>query len=224
MKKKIVVASVAFFLAAFSVALAEQGTTRNFGQKRAEWKLQRQQKIDELKIKKEEFKNLRQQFTAERCAKIQERIGTKTTNFDNGKVKHMSVYTNMKNRISKFIARFKKAGYDVAKIEADLKTLEDKITKFSDDYAAYVAKLKETKSFACGHSEGDFKGILLESKTLLKTVHQDAADIRTFVHNTIKADIMALRGQKKNHDQDNEDDNLSTGTTENQSTGTTNNQ
>lgn len=152
--------------------------------------------LAEIKEEKERLRSeFKEKFTAEKCARVQERIQNKLSLFADAKGKHTSVYVNLVNRINKFIARADEQKLDTTAIKSHLVILQEKIDKFKEDYAAYAAKLGETKNYTCGHSEGEFKGVLLESKTLLKQVHADAADIRTYVRETILADIKALKSQ-----------------------------
>lgn len=173
--------------------------------KKNEWKLRRAEFLSNLKAEKDRLRlEFKEKFTAERCARVQERIQNRLSLFADAKEKHTSVYINLVNRINKFIARADALKLDTATIKSHLATLQEKIDKFKEDYAAYAAKLKETKNYTCGHSEGEFKGVLLESKTLLKQVHADAADIRTYVRETILADIRVLKAQMP--DAEDEDD------------------
>lgn len=196
-------------LASFGVAFAQEatiiqdGATRVRTQNSEALRTQRQQLLDqrkqaraEIQKKKEEFKAMREKLTEQKCAMIQQRMETRTSRFDNNKERHMSVYKNLKDRIGKFIARAEEKGYDTTKPKADLKVLDEKINKFAKDYAAHVAKLKETKTLACGHSEGEFRSTLLDARELLKVAHQDAADIRNYYQTVIRPDIRALRDQK----------------------------
>jgi len=161
-----------------------------------QWRSQRQDLLAGLKQEKADLINkFKEKFTAERCARVQKRIQNRLSLFADAKEKHTSVYTNLVNRINKFIARADEQKLDTTVIKSHLAELQDKIEKFKNDYAAYAAKLGETKNYTCGHSEGEFKGVLLESKTLLKQVHTDAADIRTYVRETILVDLKALKAQ-----------------------------
>lgn len=163
---------------------------------KAQWKEQRVALLDKLKSEKERLKNeFKEKFTEERCARVQARIQNRNGFFAGAKEKHTSVYINLVNRINKFIARADEQELDTETINGHLAELETKIEGFKEDYAAYAAKLGETKNYTCGHSEGEFKGILLETKELLKTVHADAAEIRIYVRETILADLRALKSQ-----------------------------
>lgn len=154
-----------------------------------------QQRIAEKQKLREQFK---EKFTEERCARIQERVQNRTARFDGGKEKHMAVYKNLKNRLIKFVEKLSAQGYDTSKLKEDLKVLDEKIAQFAKDYAAHTAKLNESKTLTCGHSEGEFRGTLVDARSLLKTVHQDAQDIRTYVRTVIHKDLQDIREQKKN--------------------------
>ncbi|MDO8529104.1 MAG: hypothetical protein Q7S18_00345 [bacterium] len=172
-----------------------QTTLTSLQQEKQQWKTQRQETLDNVKQQKEELKAMKEKFTAEKCAKIQEKVQNRTSEFNSEKEKHLSVYANLVNRINKFVARFADKKLDTSTIKSHLAELQTKIDKFKEDYAAYIAKLGESKNLTCGHSEGEFKGTLLEAKTLLQTVHSDAADIRTYVRTVILADIKNLKAQ-----------------------------
>ncbi len=163
---------------------------------RAQWKMSRQESLAKLKQVKDDFTGkFKEKFTEEKCAKIQEKVQEKTNNFDNISTKYTQVYANLVGRINKFIARFDEMKLDTIVIKNHAVELQTKIDKFSDDYIAYTIKLKETKTITCGHSEGEFRESLAEAKEFLKIVHDDSADIRTYVHETIFVDIKDLKAQ-----------------------------
>jgi len=156
----------------------------------------RKEKQAEVENKKAEMQEKREESLEEKCLRIQEKVQERSGNLEDAKEKHMAVYENMTERISKFIEKLSTDGYDVAKIEADLVVLQEKIQSFSDDFAAQSSKLAETKDLACGHSDGEFKGKLIEARLAVKMSHTDAMEIRKYVQNTLRVDIQALRSQK----------------------------
>ena len=156
-------------------------------------------KQDELKQKETnriEMQAKQEEMQAQKCARIQERVSERTGKVNDVKEKHMSVYKNMVNRISKFIERLSGQGYDVSKIEADLVVLNEKIQKFSTDYSAQTMKLGETKQFACDRSDDEFKSKLTEVRKMSELVRADAMEIRKYMQETVRVDIQALRKQK----------------------------
>jgi hypothetical protein len=162
-----------------------------------EQKTQRKNDLTAARETKQEERTQKKEAGAEqRCAMIQERIQNRIGNFDDKKDMHMAVYANMVDRISKFIEKLSGEGYDTAKIKADLETLQEKIAKFSTDKDARLAALNETKSFACGHSDGEFKAKLAEARKALQLVRADAMDIRKYMLTIVRPDIQALNKQR----------------------------
>jgi len=132
-----------------------------------------------------------------RCPIIESKIQVKVTTFDNTKIKHLTVYNNLKNRLTKIADRLTARGVDLTALKSDLAVLDTKIAKFNADYADYIAKLKSSQDYVCGKSEGQFKTQLKDTKTALQQVHKDAADIRAYYVSTIRIEIMKLRDSIK---------------------------
>lgn len=176
-----------------------------FKTKMDEWKAERQQALEKWKQEKDKLRNeFKEKFTSERCVRIQKRVEERTSHFDEREGKHKKVYANLVNRINKFITRFETAGLDTTNLKSYPAVLQEKIDKFSDDYANYIAKLKESKNFTCGHSEGEFKGTLVDARAELKIVREDASDIRTYVRTTILPEIKALKDKMPKDEEKND--------------------
>jgi hypothetical protein len=230
MKKTITIVLVLGFLAVAGLASAKAKAQNDNGQlkqkvekereiMRLQWeknketfKATREKIKSEVQMRLEEKKKLRaewkEKFTEERCARITARVQNRTSHYDQKETAHAKVYTNLVNRLNKFLTRFKTAGLDTAKLEGFLAELKTKIDKFKSDYAAYIAKLKESKSLTCGYAEGEFRAIMVDAKALLKTVHTDAAEIRTYVRTVIFPELKVLKSQmpKVTDDTDENDD------------------
>jgi hypothetical protein len=132
----------------------------------------------------------------QRCDVLESRIELRLTRYNNNKERHLNIYNKMKETMNKFIERLREKGYNVSQLETDLATWQTKIDQFKTDYATYIQKLEATKNYACGESEGKFVQALAESRTALRTVHQDILDIRLYYQQTIRKDLQALRNQK----------------------------
>jgi hypothetical protein len=128
-----------------------------------------------------------------RCPVVESKIQVKSTNFDNSKVKHLEAYAKVKDRLVVIVDKLAAKGVDVTSLRATLVIYDQKIQKFSDDYAIYIGKLKESQVYVCGKSEGQFRTKLKEAKTALAQVHKDAVDIRTYYAQTIKPEINKIR-------------------------------
>lgn len=130
-----------------------------------------------------------------RCAILESKIQIKVSNFDNSKVKHLEIYAKVKEKVNVLADRLAAQGVDVTALKSYLTVYDQKIQKFSDDYAAYVTKLKESQEFVCGKSEGQFRAKWKEAKTALVQVHKDAVDIRTYYAQTLKPELNRIKNQ-----------------------------
>jgi len=225
MKKGIFLGFLIAFAAVSGVAFAERAvtTTGTAEEEKAEWKnkqknvaqvkLQSQERIEnrnewmekwdarkaEIRAnaqkEKEAFRLKKENLAEEKCLRVQARIENKSGNMEQVREAHMKVYENMVSRIQKFIDRFKEAGLDTAKVEADLTTLKSKIEEFKTAFANYSAKFGQSKVAACGSSEGELRGQLVDARAELKITHEIAADIREYMRTVILADLKGLQSQ-----------------------------
>lgn len=225
MRKKILIASSLFFLLfSFKSVFAEENNEtsnntnrfqirkesreqtwkmsenedrkKNLWRIREEQRIKRQQLLGNIVQEKQRLRTeFKEKFSEEKCARIQERVQNRLSLFTNAEGKHTKVYANLVNRINKFIARADEAKLDTSVVKSHLSELENKIAKFKENYAAYAAKFADKKNYNCQRSKGEFKGALLESKTLLKQVHADAAEIRIYVRTVILPELLALKKQ-----------------------------
>jgi predicted nuclease with TOPRIM domain len=130
-----------------------------------------------------------------RCTNVEQKVAERIANIEKNRDKHYEKYTTLKERLGTKLDNWKAAGYDVSKIEEDLSTLEDKVSKYKTDYDAYLTKLNTVQDDICGHTENDHINTMKEAKNALKIVRQDVVDIKTFYWTTIRKDILALKNQ-----------------------------
>lgn len=218
MRKKIAVGLSIASLAVASIAFAQvdeqgantgstaatgTGTQATAQTQGADWRekmlenqQQRQQIRDNNQAIRDNLQQQKQDLVNQKCQMIQQRIQERVSNFNSNNGTRAAVYTNMVNRIQKFIATLSGDGYDTSKVQSDLTTLNQKIQQFQTDKQAQMAQLSSLQGLACGHSNGEFMTGLTQDRTLLATVHKDALDIRQFMLTTVRPDILALRQKK----------------------------
>lgn len=147
---------------------------------------------------KANISSIRAENQAQKCDKVTARINNQIEKFNANKDKHIQNYQNTKDKVTDMVTRVKnEKGADTTKLEADLKTLDSKIQTFASDYATFIKTLESTKTLACGNSDGEFKNALALSRTQLATSKQDAAAVRSFIKDTIRPDVQAIRDQIK---------------------------
>jgi len=134
----------------------------------------------------------------QRCAFLTDKIATKIRAYDASKARHASAYNNLKDRLIKIVNQLDARGLDTGDLKVDLITLDQKITKFAEDYRSYINNLAETKSYACGHSQGEFASQLKDTRASMLIIKQDIVAIKSFYSTTIKPDLIALKAQIRN--------------------------
>lgn len=146
----------------------------------------------DLKIKPDFFKPL----WSTRCKATETAVDNKIDKFDKNKEKDYDKYVNLKARLSEKIIRWEEAGYDVDRLNEDLKTLGGKIKTFSSDYTVFIDNLRNIKGGVCDLSESDYKDIIKSTKSDLMEVRKEAMDIRSYYWGTVRPDILDLKNQK----------------------------
>jgi len=131
-----------------------------------------------------------------RCTQITNRIEQRITIHESRKDNILARYQRTVDRLKLANDRLKALGYDTSKLEADYQVYNEKILKIGQDYEVVIAKLEESKGYACAASQGQFASIVRAAQNQLNTVRQDITNAKQYYWNTVKPDIQALRGQK----------------------------
>jgi len=145
---------------------------------------------------KEEFQALKEKLEAKKCANVEKQVQNRLQRFDNQQLIHLASYQKTRTLISGKLDRLEENGYKVDALRDDLKNYDILVEKFKTDYTAYKGALVQVKTMACGDTEGEIKTQLSNARGLLKTVHEDAVQIRTFWAKTMKDHFLALKDQK----------------------------
>jgi hypothetical protein len=160
---------------------------------RADFKGKMQDGREKLAEKRLEFQNNKEMMTQDRCKNIEERIATRVGRYENNGQMFENVYGNMQARLARLLERLNTAGADTKKLTTDLATLKTKIEKLKADQTTFMAALKDSQTFVCGKSEGEFKGKLDEARKVPELLKQDRQDIKNFFETTIRTDLQTIR-------------------------------
>ena len=179
MKRALLTVAIALLLAPLPVS-AQRQTERS-----ARPDIQRTAQPDKRQEK--------ERLTEEKCQRIGQRLDERLTKLTEREGKHVERYQRQQQRVKTIVDKLAAEGFDVTQLRTDEQALVAKITQLKADFDAYLGKLRESKNFTCGHSEGEFKARLQEARALHARVKADAKDIREYFKNTIRADIRALR-------------------------------
>lgn len=145
----------------------------------------------------ENVQERRQEFLDTRCQNVTSRIDNRIERYNENKVRHIDNYNKIKDKLSETGNNLEDKGYDVTELRNDLQTLDSKIKEFAQSYTTFVNTLNDSKSFACGESEGAFKDKVEESRAQLKDSRDLAKEIRDYIQDVIRPDLVDLREQIK---------------------------
>jgi cytochrome c556 len=198
-KSKNMLFFLSFFLAVpFLVgAVSEDAQTKHdqMQEEREAKKADRDAKKAEREEVKEEKKEAKEERKQERCDEVEARVKDKIAKYEAGQIKRLNVFKSVQARLNNLVKKVEAKGYDATELKADLEILEQKRETFQNEFEKHVSELKDTQSYACGESEGEFKNQLRNSRTQLKVAREAHTEMRNFFKNEIKGDVAALKSQ-----------------------------
>jgi bisphosphoglycerate-dependent phosphoglycerate mutase len=172
---------------------AEKAGTTEAQKRLAERQAEALKKAQEKAV--EQQKKLGEQLkkSIERCAEVEKKMAEKSGESNRLKVKHAVSLNASKVKLDKLIVRLEAKGYDVTKLKADAVAYDLMIKQYISDYTNFLSSMRDTKAFACGKSEGEYKAILETSKAQLESLKSQVKAIRGYWENTVKPDIKAIK-------------------------------
>ncbi|HSX46953.1 MAG TPA: hypothetical protein VLF87_03130 [Patescibacteria group bacterium] len=105
------------------------------------------------------------------------------------------VYKNMVDRLTDLSGKLKAKNVDTTALDADIATLQGKITTFNTDLATYKQAVTDLSAMDCKSDPDGFKASLDAARSALTKVSQDALAIRSYVNDTIKPLLKTIRDQ-----------------------------
>ncbi len=150
---------------------------------------------NETESEKDERKT-REARLAAGCEKIETKIAAVLTRHETAKQKHLDNQDRLYTRATELSKKLAAAGYNTAKLDADLATFKGKADLVKSTFAAYSASLTATEAYTCGESEGAFKEQLSASKTEYKAFRDALKDAREYWKAVVKVDIKALKDSR----------------------------
>ncbi len=158
-----------------------------------------------------------QGFTSATCQNIVTRIQNRVSNYQTNENARVKVFEDIQDRLTKIENKYSADGLDTVQLKIDLATLNTKINKFTTDYGTFISALQSIQPNQCATASttnststtsanttsagageapgGNFRALMNKSITILPTLRQDVADIRSFFISTIIPDIQKLQTQ-----------------------------
>lgn len=134
---------------------------------------------------------------AEVCTKITARVDERIAHFNKAHEKTSPRYDSVIDRLMSVSYKLKSKGVDTTALDAAIATLTTKAAKIDTDKDAFIAKLTESKSYACGSAEGKYKEIITEAQVLQKKVVADIKDTKDYFNSTVKPILEGVAASTK---------------------------
>ncbi len=131
-----------------------------------------------------------------RCAVSETRVTNIVGKYDVAYPVHVRNYQKISQKVKEVITKAQAQGKDTTKLEAVVKTLDEKITTLDQQVKAVIAQLKVAQQYACGESHGKYVEEIKKARELAQTAHKTMLDVRSYYQNTVRPEIQALRTTK----------------------------
>jgi len=181
------------------VVLMTQGSTLVSAQTAAERQAERQAQVEQLKQEREEKKAQLQEKKTEsleqRCSLSTQRIELWTSRYANNETRLQNIADKSKEITDKVIAKAKEAGKDTTELESVVAVFEGKVDAAMAEYDVLIAKLNDTKQYACGESEGAYRESLNAARQQSLTTREATLDARVYYQQSVRPAVQALLQQ-----------------------------
>ncbi len=103
------------------------------------------------------------------------------------------VYGGVVAKLTDLSVKLKAKGIVTTELDASVTTLQGKVTTFKTDIEAYKQAVSDLTDMECATDPDAFQASLLASRTALEKVNKDAADIRSYIKDTIKPILAKIK-------------------------------
>jgi hypothetical protein len=110
------------------------------------------------------------------------------------------VYTNLVNRLTKLSDQIKTKNLDTTTLDEQITTLKGKIDNFKTDLETYKTAVSDLSNMDCASDPDGFKASLEDARAARAKLATDSSDIKTYLNETIKPTLVALRNQLETKD------------------------
>jgi hypothetical protein len=124
-----------------------------------------------------------------RCKMAQTKATTLTTTIAKNNTARVAAYAKVTTKVDKLITKLQDQNIDSKKLEGDAAALKALIKTYTEDLAAYQTALSDVNNTDCVTDPTTFKVNLEAARAARTGVATDAAAIRTYISETLKATL-----------------------------------
>jgi hypothetical protein len=130
-----------------------------------------------------------------RCKASQAVLTGLSKRLDNTAANHTKAYKAINTKLSTLTPKLDDKGLDTTALKNAQVTLANKIAAYETNLKSYQQAVSDLKTMDCVADPTAFKASLETARSLRQKLHDSAADIRTYVNQTIKPILAQLRAQ-----------------------------
>jgi chromosome segregation ATPase len=138
---------------------------------------------------------LAQKRLSARCEASQTKVKTYEDKVETVVAARMQVYNKLVERLNTVATAGASQGLDTAALKASLTTLETKVTELEAKLKTYREALNDTHTIKCTEDVTGFKSTLEAARTAHTDVITAIKDIRSFLKDTVHAQLMDVKKQ-----------------------------
>jgi TolA-binding protein len=154
----------------------------------------REERIADLKAAfKTKLTTVQQTRIKNRCIAAQAIVTKLISRVETVETNRGKLHTNLLERLNTLKSKVEAAGVDTHDIATEITALEALIDTMNNDLASYKQAVIDLSELDCEMDPTAFQAALEATRTLRQTVATDAAAIRSYVKDTIKPTLEAIR-------------------------------
>lgn len=147
---------------------------------------------DRIESRRQQAQERATQYIENRCDRVAFNIDQRIERYNANHEKNRNAYLNIKTVVINLISRLDSLGKNVAEVQLLLVKLDELIVQAADQYTEFINQLNNSKVFACGNSEGQFRNMVGEANSTLSEFRNTVVEINTFIRNELRPAVQAV--------------------------------
>jgi len=137
----------------------------------------------------------RQDALEARCQRNEDRIDDQINKLQKNQQNRINAYKQITNKFDNLVVNLEGQGYDTLALESAVDNFKLQLESFYAEHERLMSQLQNTRNYACGDSEGQFRGELQKAREQLRIAHQKRLELRRCFVDEVRPLILDIREQ-----------------------------
>jgi hypothetical protein len=130
-----------------------------------------------------------------RCQRNEDRIDDQINKLQKNQQNRVNAYEQITNKFDNLVVNLEGQGYDTLALESAVDNFKLQLESFYAEHERLMSQLQNTRNYACGDSEGQFRGELQKAREQLRIAHQKRLELRRCFVDEVRPLILDIREQ-----------------------------